>query len=196
MAGALRFPANAILIYGTSLCIVAPFIPAMLAFHHLTPPGTQVWTHASRIFTIIRAVVVREHSVVHLATVIPARRSGASHAVRVLEPTPHSVCWEHDAVGHAAMGLACLLAVAAVKRVGFERWAGRSLIANALVTPFISIKYFHPRSSTTGLFLGCPWAITAPRFMLMLAIMRRRTQIVSTPAVQQPVAADGGARRR
>ncbi len=35
-AGMLRFPADEILIYGTSLCIVVPFILEMLAFHHLT----------------------------------------------------------------------------------------------------------------------------------------------------------------
>ena len=41
VAGMLRFPADEILIYGTSLCIVVPFILEMLAFHHLTPPGSN-----------------------------------------------------------------------------------------------------------------------------------------------------------
>ena len=50
-AGMLRFPADEILIYGTSLCIVVPFILEMLAFYHLTPPDKQFWTHASLIFT-------------------------------------------------------------------------------------------------------------------------------------------------
>ena len=40
-AGMLRFPADEILIYGTSLCIVVPFILEMLAFHHLTAPDKQ-----------------------------------------------------------------------------------------------------------------------------------------------------------
>jgi hypothetical protein len=48
-----------------------------------------------------------------------------------------------------------------------------SLIANALVTPLISIVYFYPTSSPSLLFLGFPWAITAPLFMLMLALMMR-----------------------
>ena len=56
---------------------------------------------------------------------------------------------------------------------GFERWVRRSLMAHALVTPIISAVYFAPTFSTTLLFLGFPWAITAPLFMLLLAIMLR-----------------------
>jgi hypothetical protein len=91
--------------------------------------------------------------------------------------------WDYDAVGYVAMGLACLLAVPAVNSVGFERWVRRSLIANALVTPLISIVYFYPTFSTRLLFLGFPWALTAPLFMLMVAIMLRRRQSASTMAV-------------
>ena len=183
VAGVLRFPADEILIYGTSLCIVVPFILEMLAFHHLTPAGKQFWTHASLIFTIIYAVFVSANYVVQLATVIPAKLRGASETIRVLEQTPHSLFWDYDAVGYVAMGLACLLAVPAVNSVGFERWVRRSLIANALVTPLISIVYFYPTFSTKLLFLGFPWVITAPLFMLMLAIMLRRRQGASTMAV-------------
>jgi hypothetical protein len=88
--------------------------------------------------------------------------------------------WNYDAVGYVAMGVACLLAVPAVNSVGFERWVRRSLIAHVLVTPLISIVYFYPTYSTTLLFLGFPWAITAPLFMLMVAIMLRRRQSAST----------------
>lgn len=183
VAGMLRFPADEILIYGSSLCIVVPFILEMLAFHHLTPPGKQFWTHASLIFTIIYAVFVIANYVVQLATVIPAKMRGASEAIRVLEQTPHSMFWDYDAVGYVAMGLTCLLAVPAVNNVGFERWVRRSLIANALVTPLISIVYFYPTFSTKLLFLGFPWAITAPLFMLMVALMLRRRQSASTIAV-------------
>ncbi len=183
VAGVLRFPADEILIYGTSLCIVVPFILEMLDLHHLTPPGKQFWTHAALIFTIIYAVFVSANYVVQLATVIPAKLRGASEAIRVLEQTPHSLFWDYDAVGYLAMGLACLLTVPAVNSVGFERWVRRSLIANALVTPLISIVYFYPTFSTKLLFLGFPWAITAPLFMLMVAIMLRKRQSASTMAV-------------
>jgi len=174
VAGLLRFPADEILIYGTSLCIVVPFILEMLALHHLTAADKQFWTHASLIFTIIYAVFVTANYVVQLATVIPAKLNGLSGAVRILEQTSHSLFWDFDALGYIAMGLACLLAVPAIKSVGFERWVRRSLIANALVTPLIGIVYFSPTFSTRLLFLGFPWAITAPLFMLMLAIMLRR----------------------
>lgn len=176
VAGTLRFPVDEILIYGTSLCIVVPFILEMLALHHLTPPGKQFWTHASLIFTIIYAVFVIANYVVQLATVIPAKLRDESGAIRVLEQTPHSMFWNYDAVGYIAMGVACLLAVPAVDGVGFERWVRRSLIANALMTPLISVVYFYPTFSTKLLFLGFPWAITAPLFMLMLALMLRRRQ--------------------
>jgi heme/copper-type cytochrome/quinol oxidase subunit 4 len=174
VAGLLRFPADEILIYGTSLCIVVPLTLEMLAFHHLTAPTKQFWTHASLIFTIIYAVFVSANYVVQLATVLPAKLTAGTDAIRVLEQTPHSMFWDYDAVGYVAMGLACLLAVPAVDGVGFERWVRRSLIANALVTPLISIVYFYPTFSSRLLFLGFPWAVTAPLFMLMLAIMLRR----------------------
>jgi len=182
VSGMLRFPADEILIYGTSLCIVVPFILEMLALHHLTPPGKQFWTHASLVFTIIYAVFVSANYVVQLATVIPAKLRGASETIRVLEQTPHSLFWDYDAVGYVAMGLACLLAVPAVDGSGFEGWVRRSLIANALVTPLIGIVYFYPTFSTRLLFLGFPWAITAPLFMLMLAILLRKRERASTIA--------------
>jgi len=151
----------------------------MLAFHYLPPPDKQFWTHASLIFTMIYAVFVTANYVIQLATVIPAKLSGASEAIRVLEQTPHSMFWNYDAMGYISMGLACLLAVPAVNRVGFEQWVRLSLVANAFVTPLISVVYFYPTFSTNLLFLGFPWAITAPLFMLMLAIMLRRRQATS-----------------
>lgn len=182
VAGLLRFPADEILIYGTSLCIVVPFILEMVAFHHLTPPVKQFWTHAALVFTAMYAVFVSANYVIQLATVIPAKLRGGSEAIRILEQSPHSLFWDFDAVGYVAMGLACLLAVPAVDGVGFDRWVRRSLIANALVTPLIAVVYFSPTFSTRLLFLGFPWVITAPIFMLMLALMLRRTQSASTVA--------------
>ena len=171
IAGVLRFPVDEILIYGTSLCIVAPFVLEMLAFHHLTTPDKQFWTHAALIFTTAYALFVTANYVVQLATVVPAKLAGASDEISILEQTPHSLFWNYDAVGYISMGLAALLAVPAVRNVGFERWVRLSLTAHALVTPLISVVYFYPTFSTRLLFLGFPWAITAPLFMLMLAIM-------------------------
>jgi hypothetical protein len=182
VAGLLRFPLDEILIYGTSLCIVVPFVLEILALHHLTPRDKQFWTHASLIFASIYAVFVTANYVVQLATVVPSKMRGTLEAVALLEQTPHSMFWNYDAVGYIAMGLATLFAVPAVSNVGFERWVRLSLIANVLVTPLISIVYFYPTFSTKLLFLGFPWAITAPLFMLMVAVMlRKRLTGVAVP---------------
>ena len=182
VVGVLRFPLDEILIYGTSLCIVVPFVLEILSLHHLTSRDRQFWTHASLIFTSIYAVFVTANYVVQLATVVPAKLRGVPEAIAILEQTPHSMFWNYDAVGYIAMGLATLFAVPAVGNVGFEKWVRLSLIANALVTPLISIVYFYPMYSTKLLFLGFPWAITAPLFMLMVAIMlRKRPTSVATP---------------
>ena len=43
----VRYPSDAILIYGFSLCIATPFILAMLALHYLTPREKKFWSHAA-----------------------------------------------------------------------------------------------------------------------------------------------------
>lgn len=175
--GVLQFPVDEILIYGISLCIVVPFILEMLSFHHLTDKDKQFWTHASLIFTIIYAVFVIANYVVQLATVIPSKLNKTSEAIRVLEQTPHSMFWSYDAIGYISMGLATLFAIPALNKTGFERWVRISFIAHVLVTPLICIVYFYPTYSHNLLFLGFPWAITAPVFMLMLAIMLNTRQV-------------------
>jgi hypothetical protein len=72
------------------------------------------------------------------------------------------------------MGLANLIAIPVFEKHGFQKWVRISFIANALVTPLISIVYFYPVYSNNLLFLGFPWAITAPLSMLLLAIMFRK----------------------
>lgn len=176
VAGVLQFPLDEILIYGTSLCIVVPFVLEIVAFHHLTPRDKQFWTHAGLVFTTIYAVFVTANYVVQLATVIPAKLAGTAGALRVLEQSPHSLFWDFDAIGYIAMGLVTLVTLPALSDVGFERWVRVAFILNALVTPLIAIVYFYPTFSIKLLFLGFPWAITAPLFMLMLAIALRRRQ--------------------
>jgi hypothetical protein len=176
LLGVLQFPLDEILIYGTSLCIVVPFVLEMTALHHLTPRDKQFWTHSSLIFTVVYAVFVTANYVVQLATVVPAKLAGTSEAIHLLEQTPHSMFWGFDAIGYISMGLACLLAVPALSRVGFEQRVRWSLLANALVTPLIGVVYFHRTYSDTLLLLGFPWAITAPLFMLMVALTLRRRQ--------------------
>ena len=170
IAGVLRYPLDEILIYGTALCIVIPFLIEMLALHHLTSGEKQFWTHGALIFSALYAVFVTANYVVQLATVIPANLSGSSAAVGILEQTPHSLFWNFDAIGYIAMGLATLMAVPAIGKTGFERWLRLSLLAHGWVTPLIAIVYFYPTYSNTLLLLGFPWAITAPLFMILLAL--------------------------
>ncbi|MDH3418799.1 MAG: hypothetical protein OEQ25_01225 [Gammaproteobacteria bacterium] len=173
LVGTLRFPLDEILIYATSLCIVAPFLLEMLALHHLTSRDRQFWTHAALVFSIIYAVFVTANYVVQLATVIPARLGGTAEAISVLEQTPHSLFWSFDAIGYISMGLATLIAIPALDTGGLARWVRLSFIAHALTTPLIAIVYFYPTYSETLLLLGFPWAITAPAFMTMLALQLR-----------------------
>jgi hypothetical protein len=87
--------------------------------------------------------------------------------------------WSYDAIGYISMGLATLFAIPALSKHGFDKWVRISFIAHALVTPLISVVYFYPTYSHNLLFLGFPWAITAPVFMLLLAIMLRKRQVES-----------------
>jgi hypothetical protein len=176
LLGVLTFPLDEVLIYGASLCIVVPFVLEMLAFHYQTDPAKRFWTHAAMVFTVIYAVFVTANYVVQLATVIPAKLAGAVHTVAILEQTPHSLFWNFDAIGYIAMGLATTLAIPALGATDFERWVRRSFIAHALTTPLIAVVYFYPTFSPTLLLLGSPWAITAPLFMILLAIRLRGRQ--------------------
>jgi len=173
VAGVLRFPLDEILIYGTALCIVVPFVLEMLAFHYLTGPDKRFWTHAALIFTTFYAVFVTANYVVQLATVVPAKLAGTVESVRLLDQTPHSLFWNFDAVGYISMGLATLVAVPALDKDGFEKWVRLAFLANALVTPLISIVYFYPNYSNALLLLGFPWGVTAPLFMILLAVLLR-----------------------
>jgi hypothetical protein len=172
--GVFHFPIDEILIYGTSLCIVIPLILEMLAFHTLTGKDKQFWSHAALIFIVIYAVFVVSNYVVQLATVIPAKLNKTAAAIGILEQTPHSLFWDFDAIGYICMGLATLFAIPALNKTGFERWVRWAFIAHVLVTPLIAIVYFSPAYSQTLLLLAYPWAITAPLFMLLLAILLKK----------------------
>ena len=56
IAGVLHFPYDEILIFGTSLCIIVPFVLEILAVHHSTSDDDRFWTHAAVIFATIYAV--------------------------------------------------------------------------------------------------------------------------------------------
>jgi len=174
VAGVLHYPLDEILIYGTSLCIVIPFILEILALHYITPEEKKFWSHAALIFCIIYSVFVSANYVVQLATVIPMKLKGTSDEIRILEQTPHSLFWNFDALGYIFMGLATLMAIPVFEKHGFQRWVRISFLANALVTPLISFVYFYPTYSEKLLMVGFPWGITAPLAMLLLAMMFKK----------------------
>lgn len=165
-----------------------PLVLEILAFHYLTTIDKQFWTHASVVFVGMYAVFVVANYVVQLATVIPQKIAGTAQAVAILDQTPHSMFWDYDAIGYIAMGVATLVAVPALNRAGFEGRVRLSFIVHAAVTPLISFVYFYPTFSTGLLFLGFPWAVSAPLFMLLLALLLRRR---ADSLAFQPTAVDG-----
>lgn len=172
--GVLSYPADEILIYATSLCIVIPFIAEILALHYITPANKRFWSHLGVIFATLYAVFVTANYVVQLATVIPQTMKGNLTDVRILQQLPHSLFWDFDALGYIFMGLTSLAVIPLFEYEGFEKWVKICAIAHAAVTPLITIVYFYPTYSYDLLLLGFPWAVTAPAFMLMIALLQRR----------------------
>lgn len=177
VVGAVKFPADAVLIYGFSLLIPVPFLLAMLALHHSAADEKKIWTHAALLFAVIYAMYVTLNYVVQLATVIPMTLHGTLGAMRVLDQTPHSLFWDVDALGYIFMGLATLFAVPAFAKKGLEGWTRGFFLAHALVTPLIAVVYFYPTFSYTLLLLGAPWVITASGSLLLLALYFQRKAV-------------------
>jgi hypothetical protein len=173
VVGVLHFPFDEILIFGTSLCIVLPFVFETLALHYATPVDKQFWTHAALLFTTMYAVFGTANYVVQLTTVIPAKLRGAGDSVRVLEQTPHSLFWDFDAIAYIAMGLAALVIIPALGNTGVERRARLACMAHVVATVLAGVVYFRSIFSSRLLLVGFPWAITAPLFMLLLGITVR-----------------------
>ena len=173
VVGVLRFPLDEILIFGTSLCIVLPFVLEMVALHYSSPGDKRFWTHAALVFTTMYAVFATANYVIQLTTVIPAKLRGAADSVRVLEQTPHSLCWDCDAIAYISMGIAALAVIPALGDSAIERRVRIACIANAVATVLSGIVYFYPTYSSTLLLLGSPWGVTAPLFMLFLGLALR-----------------------
>ena len=181
--GVIRFPFDEILIYGTSLCIVVPFVLAIVALHQLTPGDRRFWTHSALVFTTIYAVFGTANYVVQLATVIPAKLRGTLDTVRVLDQTPHSLMWDFDAIAYIMMGIAALVLIPALGRGGAERRARIACMAHVVATVLAGIVYFSPDFSSGLLMVGLPWAFTAPAFMLLVGrVVRERGRRSLGPA--------------
>jgi hypothetical protein len=169
----LRPPLDGVLVYGSSLCIVVPFIIAMLAFHYAAPSERKFWSNAALVFTIMYGTYVTLNYAVQLATVIPAAMQGTLDQVRILNQTPHSLFWDVDALGYICMGFATLFGSFVFRKQGIEKWAKRFFIANALLTPVIAVVYFYPTFSIPLLMIGSPWIVTAAGSMFCLSLYFR-----------------------
>ena len=173
--GVFSYPADEILIYGTSLCIVIPFLTEILALHYVTPDNKKFWSHAALISATLYAMFVTANYVVQLATVIPQTMQGKLQEIRILQQTPHSMFWDFDALGYIFMGIATGMALPVFEKHGSQKWVRLSFLANALVTPLIALVYFYPDFSEKLLWLGFPWGITAPMAMLLLALRFKKS---------------------
>jgi len=172
LIGLLKPPWDGILIFGFSLAIAAPFMVAMVALHHETPPERRFWSHTALLMSVVYVTYVTLNYVVQLAVVIPRLTTEAS--LGVLDQTPHSLFWTLDALGYIFLGAATLFAVPVLAGSASRRSVRRFFLANALVTPVIALVYFFPRFSIPLLLLGTPWLVTAPGSFLLLALMFRR----------------------
>jgi hypothetical protein len=180
LLGVFTYPVDEILIYGTSLCIVIPFMLEMLALHHAAAADKKIWSHAALLFTVIYVIFVTANYVVQLATVIPMTIAGDAADINVLRQTPHSMFWDFDAIGYIMMGLATLFAIPVFEKQGFQKWVRLVLLVHTLVTPLIGFVYFYPRFSDTLLLIAIPWSVTAPLSMLMIAVFFKKKMVLLT----------------
>jgi hypothetical protein len=174
LLGMLQYPWDEISIYGFSLFIVLPLMIEMLAFHYILPSKKKFWSNAALIFTVLYVAFVSANYIVQLTTVIPMTLQGTDENIELLKQTPHSLFWDFDAIGYIYMGLATLFAIPVFEKYGFQKWVRYSFIFHTLVTPLIIFVYFYPNFSNTILLVGLPWGISAPVFMLLLAIWLKK----------------------
>ena len=151
----------------------------MAALHHSRSGDQRFWTHAGLIFTTIYAVFGTANYVVQLSTVIPAKLRGEANTVTVLEQTPHSLMWDFDAIAYLAMGVATLAIIPGLRKNGVEARVRLACMAHVAATVLAGIVYFSPTYSYRLLMLGFPWAITAPLFMLLLALALRTGSVAA-----------------
>ena len=76
-------------------------------------------------------------------------------------------------MAYIAMGFATLMFIPALRRTGGERRIRIACMANVAATVLAGVVYFYPTYSNKLLMLGFPWGITAPLFMLLLALELR-----------------------
>lgn len=171
VAGVVKFPIDAVLIYGFSLGIAGPYVIAAVAARHSFSGKKHIWGDVAIAFAVMYAIYVNLNYVVQLSTVIPASNRGTLVGIKVLDQTPHSLFWDADALGYICMGVSTFFL-----GFGFERkrkWLRGFLFTNGLMVPVISYVYFYPNFSTGLLWIGSPWIITTLGSLLFLCLYFR-----------------------
>jgi hypothetical protein len=177
--GIVRWPFDAIGIYGFSLLIAAPFMLAILALYRSTPDEKKIWSHAALLFAVMYTTYVTLMYTIQLASAIPLALRGNANPLFAVER--YSLFWSLDGLGYVCMGLSTLLAVPVFARQGFQRWVRWLFLANGLFTAVIALVYWYPVFSTKLLLLASPWVVTGPGSILFLAIyFKRRTRCRSS----------------
>jgi hypothetical protein len=172
VVGLLKYPLDAILIYGFSLGIAPSFLLAILALHYVAPNDKKIWSHAALLFAVMYTTFVTLMYVVQLNTVIPGLVQAPADSV--LTVVPHSLFWTIDALGYICMGISTLFAALVFTEQRSEQWLRRLLFANGFLTPVIALVYFYPHFSIALLLLGSPWVITTPGSLLLSAFYFRK----------------------
>ena len=165
----IDFPIADILIYAFSLGIAVPFMLSILALTHSAPEQKKLWSSASLLMAVMYAVYASFVYVVQLATVVPKMAGNDSVAIRPLIMEPHSFFWSLDALTYICLGLSTFFGAFVFESKGNERIVRWFFLANAFITPVIALVYFYPEFSTSLLWIGSPWIISAPGSMLLLA---------------------------
>ena len=181
LLGVLRYPLDEIAIYATSLLITFPLLLLILALHYIALQELKIWSHAALLFTLAYMIFATTNYIAQLGVVIPATLSGKGEAVAVLNQAPHSFFWFMDAAAYTAMGIAAFFARMSLHKGGFEGKARTLLLLHSVTTPLILVVYCYPDFSEGLLLLALPWAVTAPAFMLALAMLFRRKYINELP---------------
>jgi hypothetical protein len=182
--GIIRWPFDAIGIYGFSLLIAAPFMLAILALCRSTPDQKKIWSQAALLFAVIYTTYVTLMYTLQLASAIPLALQGNANPLFAVQR--YSLFWSLDGLGYVCMGISALFAAPVFALHGFERWVRWLFLANGLFTPVIALVYWYPVFSTKLLLLASPWVVTGPGSILLLAIyFKRRTTSISAMTIHR-----------
>jgi hypothetical protein len=168
-------PLGLALLLTPSLLLGIAFVALTVAIHHQAHSSARVWTHLAVACATMYATLIGIVYYVQLAFVMPRIARGKVEDIRVLIFEPFdSFLYAVDMLGYSLMSLSTLLAAAAFRAQGIERWIRRALIANGCLIPFLALQMYFP-----GLIWGGSlWAITFPAAAWLLAVHFKRLPVL------------------